>query len=122
MKDNSDSPRSEVPSTSRRSVLAGLAALGVVYAMPGLFQVNEAMAEPARKPPHGPGHSKKSRRSRRSKPSRRSHHSKSGKHHGRRSHPSKHRPGHRSHPSRPGPSRRSRSSRVMRQPDPRRPI
>ena len=96
MKDNSDSPRFEVPSTSRRSVLAGLAALGVVYVMPGLFQVNEAMAEPARKSPH-PG---KSRRSRRSKPSRRSHHSKSGKHHG----------------------RRSRASRVMRQPDPRRPI
>ena len=122
MKDNSDSPRSEVPSTSRRSVLAGLAALGVVYAMPGLFQVNEAMAEPARKPPLGPGYSKKSRRSRRSKPSRRGHHSKSGKHHGRRSHPSKHRPGHRSHPSRSGPSRRSHTSRVMRHPDPRRPI
>ena len=111
MKDNSDFPRSEVSSTSRRSVLAGLAALGVVYAMPGLFQVNEAMAEPARKPSHAPGHSKKSRRSRRSKPSRRSRHSKSGKNHGRRSHPSK-----------PGPSRRSRASRVMRQPDPRRPI
>ena len=111
MKDNSDSPRSEAPSTSRRSVLAGLAALGVVYAMPGLFQVNEAMAEPARKPSHGPGHSKKSRRSRRSKPSRRSHHSKAGKHHGRRS-----------HSSRPGPSRRSRASRVMRHLDPRRPI
>ena len=121
MKDNSESPRSEAPSTSRRSVLAGLAALGVVYAMPGLFQVNEAMAEPARKPSHGPGHSKKSRRSRRSKPSRRSHHSESGKHHGHRSHPSKHHP-RRSRPSKPGPSRRSRSSRVMRQPDPRRPI
>ena len=100
MKDNSEFPRFEAPSTSRRSVLAGLAAFGVVYAMPGLFQVNEAMAEPARKQPHAPDHSKKSRRSRRSKPSRRSHHSKSGKHHG----------------------RRSRASRVMRQPDPRRPI
>lgn len=122
MKDNSESSRSEAPSTSRRSVLAGLAALGVVYAMPGLFQVNEAMAEPAHKPPHGPGHSKKSRRSRRSKPSRRSHHSKSGKHHGRRSHSSKHRPHRRSHSSRPGPSRRSHASRMMRQPDPRRPI
>ena len=121
MKDNSEFPRSEAPSTSRRSVLAGLAALGVVYAMPGLFQVNEAMAEPARKP-HGPGHSKKSRRSHRSMPSRRSHHSKSGKHHGRRSHSSKHHPRRRSQPSRPGPSRRSHASRMMRHPDPRRPI
>ena len=121
MKDNSDFPRSEVPSTSRRSVLAGLAALGVVYAMPGLFQVNEAMAEPARKPSHDPGHSKKSRRSRRSKPSHRSRHSKSGKNHGRRSHLSKHHP-RRSHPSKPGSSRRSRASRVMRQPTPSRPI
>ena len=111
MKDNSETPRSESPSTSRRSVLAGLAALGVVYAMPGLLQVNEAMAEPSRKPQHGQGHSKKSRRSRRSKPSRRSHHSKSGKHHG-----------HRSRPSKPGPSRRSRASRMMPHSDPRRPI
>ena len=116
MKDNSESPCFEASSTSRRSVLAGLAALGVVYAMPGLFQVNEAIAEPARKSPQAPEHPGKSRRSRRS------HHSKSGKHHGRRSHPSKHRPRHRSYPSRPGPSRRSRASRVMRQPDPRRPI
>ena len=122
MKDHSESPRSEGPSTSRRSVLAGLAALGVAYAMPGLFQVNEAMAEPSRKPQHGPEHSKKSRRSRRSKLSRRSHHSKSGKHHGRRSHSSKHRPHRRSHSSRPGPSRRSNASRVTRHPDPRRPI
>ena len=122
MKDNSEAPRSESPSTSRRSVLAGLASLGVVYAMPGLFQVNEAMAEPSRKPQHGQGHSKKSRRSRRSKPSRRSHHSKSGKHHGRRSQASKHHERRRSHPSRPGPSRRSRASRMMPHPDPRRPI
>ncbi|MBQ3171506.1 MAG: hypothetical protein IJB53_06275, partial [Mailhella sp.] len=71
MKDHSESPRSDAPSTARRSVLAGLAALGVVYSMPGLFQVNEAMAEPARRPgPHGPGHSRRSRRSRRSRPSR----------------------------------------------------
>ena len=121
MKDNSEFPRVEAPSTSRRSVLAGLAALGVVYSMPGLFQVNEAMAEPARKP-HGQGHPGKSRPSRKSRHSKPSRHSKAGKHHGRRSHPSKHRPGHRSHPSRPGPSRRSRASRVMRHPDPRRPI
>ena len=116
MKDFSESSRSEASSTSRRSVLAGLAALGVVYAVPGLFQVNEAMAEPARKPPHGKGHSRKSRRSRRS------HHSKSGKHHERRSHHSKHGSRRRSQPSKPGPSRRSHSSRMMRQPDPRRPI
>ena len=115
MKDNSEFSRSEAPSISRRSVLAGLAALGVVYAMPGLFQVNEAIAEPARKSPQAPEHPGKSRRSRRS------HHSKSGKHHGRRSHPSKHHP-RRSRPSKSGPSRRSRASRVMRQPDPRRPI
>ena len=121
MKDSSESPRSEAPSASRRSVLAGLAALGVVYAMPGLFQVNEAMAEPARKS-HGPGHPGKSRHSRKSRHSKPSRHSKAGKHHGRRSHPSKHCPGHRSHPSRLGSSRRSRASRVMRHPDPRRPI
>ena len=105
MKDHSEAFRSESPSTSRRSVLAGLAALGVVYAVPGLFQVNEAMAEPGRKPQHSPGHSKKSRRSRRS------HHSKAGKHHGRRSHSSKH-----------GQRRRSHASRMMLHPDSRRPI
>ena len=44
MKDQSVSPRAEAPSTSRRSVLAGLAVLGLVYAAPGIFQVNEAMA------------------------------------------------------------------------------
>ena len=116
MKDHSESLRSEASSLSRRSVLAGLAALGVVYAVPGLFQVNEAMAEPSRKPLHGKDHSKKSRRSRRS------HHSKSGKHHGRRSHHSKHDPRRRSQSSRPGPSRRSHASRMMSHPDPRRPI
>ena len=116
MKDFSESSRSEASSTSRRSVLAGLAALGVVYAVPGLFQVNEAMAEPARKPPHGKGHSRKSRRSRRS------HHSKSGKHRDRRSRSSKHGQHRRSQSSRPGTSRRSHASRMMRHSDPRRPI
>ena len=102
MKDQSVSPRAEAPSTSRRSVLAGLAALGLVYAAPGIFQVNEAMAEPMRKPrPHGPGHS---RRSRHSKVKRRSH------------------PSRRSHASRPGPSRRSHPSRMHRRPEFRRPI
>ena len=107
MKDQS-APRSEAPSTSRRAVLAGLAALGLVYAAPGIFQVNEAMAEPMRKPrPHDLGHS------RRSRPSRRSRHSKAK----RRSRPSR-----RSNVSRPGPSRRSRPSRVHRRSESRRPI
>lgn len=114
MKDQSVSPRAEAPSTSRRSVLAGLAALGLVYAAPGIFQVNEAMAEPMRKPrPHGPGHSRRSRHSHRSRSSRRSRHSKAK----RRSHPSR-----RSHASRPGPSRRSHPSRMHRRPELRRPI
>ena len=112
MKDHSSSLRSESPSLSRRAVLAGLAALGVAYSMPGLFQVNEAMAEPARKhrsEKHGhPKHERHSRKSRHSKSSR---HSKTERHH------------RRSKASRPGPSRRSKASRMPRRADsPRRPI
>ena len=97
MKDHSSSLRSDVPSPSRRAVLAGLVALGVAYSVPGLFQVNEAMAEPSRKhrsEKHGHSkHDRHSRKSRHSKNSRRS-----------------------------GPSRRSKASRMPSRADSRRPI
>lgn len=86
MKELKDSSCSASPSASRRSVLAGLAALGVTYAIPGVFQVNEAMAHD-----HNSRRSKKSRHSKKNK----SKHSRRSKHS-------------RSHPSR---SRRSRNSR-----------
>lgn len=112
MKDHCDFPRSESPSASRRSILAGLAALGVAYAMPSLFMVNEAMAEPAgRHRAEKHGHSKHDRHSKKHRHSKRSRHSKSERKH------------HRSKASRSGPSRRSRASRIPRRADaPRRPI
>ena len=110
MKDVSSSPRSEAPTFGRRAVLAGLAALGVTYAMPGLFQVNEAMAEPMRRPgPHGPGHSKHSRRSRKSRRSKKSRHSKASRHS--RDSRSRHSKAHRRDSRR---SRRSHASRARR--------
>ena len=100
MKDHSSSLRSDSPSLSRRAVLAGLAALGVAYSAPGLFQVNEAMAEPARKHrSEKHGHSKHDRHSRKSRHSKNSRHSKSEKSH-----------------------RRSKASRIPRRADSRRPI
>ena len=111
MKDHSSSLRSDVPSPSRRAVLAGLVALGVAYSVPGLFQVNEAMAEPSRKHrSEKHGHSKHDRHSRKSRHSKNSRHSKSEK---------KHR---RSKASRSGLSRRSKASRIPSRADSRRPI
>ena len=112
MKDYSSSLRSDSPSLSRRAVLAGLAALGAAYSVPGLFQVNEAMAEPARKHrSEKHGHSEHERHSKKSRHSKRSRHSKAERHH------------RRSKASRSEASRRSKASRIPRRADyPRRPI
>ncbi len=112
MKDHSSSLRSDSPSLSRRAVLAGLAALGVAYSAPGLFQVNEAMAEPARKHrSEKHGHSEHDRHSKKRRHSKKSRHSKAERHKSR------------SKASRSGPSRRSKASRIPSRADsPRRPI
>ncbi len=77
MKELKDTSCSASPSASRRSVLAGLAALGITYAVPGIFQVNEAIARDDDR--RGPGNGRRSKNSRRSKQSRRSKKSKSRK-------------------------------------------
>jgi len=80
---------------SRRAVLAGLAAAGLAYVAPCLFQVNEAMAQPPGRPDDRPGHGygrDKNKGRGKSRKSRKSRHSRHSRH------------------SRPHPSRRSRRS------------